>query len=281
MREILKNFILKLNPKITRILLFVYHTFLVLRYRKKFFSFIEFRGIELKVGKDVSIFPSLYRGTYERFELDMLLGYAFKNTFVFWDVGANIGIYSILFSKKHPSWKIYAFEPNNEVEILLRENIAKNSSQNIEIVPLALSDKASSAVLKLNRHRAGGNNLIDSARNGSRVLEVITAKGDELVASNKILSPDFIKIDCEGHELEILIGLRDTIFHFKPIVSIEILKDNWINQNRLALFIINLNELVKMYGNAIFIKNNKSINITHLGLEDLDNSLQTLILGLI
>jgi FkbM family methyltransferase len=281
MREILKRFILKLGPKTTRIFLFTYHTLLILRYRKVFSQFIKFRGIELKVGKDVSIFPSLYKGTYEKFELDLLLGYGFKSKAVFWDVGANIGIYSILFSKMQPGWKIFAFEPNREVETLLKENISKNRSQNIEIVTLALSDKGSTALLKLNRHRAGGNNLINSSSNRSRVLKVTTVKGDELVALNKIPRPDFIKIDCEGHELEILIGLEDTIFHYRPIVSIEILKDNWVNSQSFVSFIIYLNSLINIYGNAILIKNNKSYNITLIDSDDLDNSLQTLVLGLI
>lgn len=281
MREILKRFILKLGPKTTRIFLFTYHTLLILRYRKVFSQFIKFRGIELKVGKDVSIFPSLYKGTYEKFELDLLLGYCFKSKAVFWDVGANIGIYSILFSKMQPGWKIFAFEPNREVETLLKENISKNRSQNIEIVTLALSDKGSTALLKLNRHRAGGNNLINSSSNRSRVLKVTTVKGDELVALNKIPRPDFIKIDCEGHELEILIGLEDTIFHYRPIVSIEILKDNWVNSQSFVSFIIYLNSLINIYGNAILIKNNKSYNITLIDSDDLDNSLQTLVLGLI
>jgi FkbM family methyltransferase len=281
MRDILKKFILKLGPKMTRMFLLAYHTLLILRYRKVFSEFIKFRGIELKVGKDVSIFPSLYKGTYEKFELDLLLGYGFKSDTVFWDVGANIGIYSILFSKMQPSWKIFAFEPNREVEKLLKENISRNRSQNIEIVTLALSDKASIALLKLNRHRAGGNNLIDSSSNGSRVLKVTTAKGDELVTLNKIPRPDLIKIDCEGHELKILIGLADTIFHYKPIILIEILKDNWVNSQSFISFITYLDSLINIYGNAILIKNNKSYNITQIDSEDLDNSLQTLVLGLI
>jgi hypothetical protein len=58
MRDILNKFILKLGPKMTRMFLLAYHTLLILRYRKVFSEFIKFRGIEVKVGKDVSIFPS-------------------------------------------------------------------------------------------------------------------------------------------------------------------------------------------------------------------------------
>lgn len=279
MFKFLRRIVIKLSPKLTKKIIQVYYFFVFLRYRNSFEAFVEFRGIRLKVGKDVSIFPSLQKGNYEKFELDLILGYSYKNDLIFWDVGANIGIYSVLFSKMHPDWKIFAFEPNKEVEPILKENIVENHAQNIEVLTLALSNKSSTSLLKLNKFRAGGNTLIDTQGNRFRVLEVITAMGDELIALKKIPKPDFIKIDCEGHELKVLIGLRDTIFNSKPIMSIELLKDNW-DYSEFAVFINHLNLLISRYGSAILIKHGKSYNINFIDLEVLDNSLQTLILGL-
>lgn len=281
MRELIKRIIVKLGPNAVRGVLGIYRFFVILRYKKYFTNFLQFRGAKIKVGKDTSIFPGVYHGSYEKLELDVLLTHRFKSDVVFWDVGANIGIYSILFSIAFPAWKIFAFEPNQAVLPILKENINKNKCNNVNLVDLALSDSKSLRYLQLYRNRSGGNHLIDnSIVDKSQFMEVESAIGDELVVSGQIPKPDFIKIDCEGHELEILAGLDQTICQFRPIISIEILIENWSNRQKFIKYIEILDRLIGIYGKAFLIRNNEIFNITKIKFEDLDNSLQTLILGL-
>jgi len=281
MRELIKRIIVKLGPKAVRRILGMYRFFIILRYEKYFSNFLQFRGAKIKVGEDASIFPGIYHGSYEKLELDILLTHRFKRDTVFWDVGANIGIYSILFSIAYPSWKIFAFEPNKEILTLFKENINENKCKNVNLVDLALSDSKSIRYLQLYRNRSGGNHLVDnSIVDKSQFLEVESAIGDELVVTGQIPRPDFIKIDCEGHELEILTGLDQTIFHFRPIISIEILMENWSNRQKFIKYIQSLDRLIGIYGKAILIKNNEILTITRIEFRDLDYSLQTLILGL-
>lgn len=128
---------------------------------------------------------------------------------IVWDVGANVGHYSLSFSQwVGNSGKVFAFEPDR---VNLRElRSACGGRQNVEICEFGLSDKAE------RRSFLEGN---DSDRSVSRVLEpgepvpegatdVELQTGDTVIQSGKAAVPNVIKIDVEGHELSVLKGLQ-------------------------------------------------------------------------
>jgi FkbM family methyltransferase len=150
-------------------------------------------------------------GGYETEVLDALSNDVNKNT-VLWDIGANIGFHSLSFKKKNPNCNVYSFEPDYENFASLTANKILNGL-NISLLNFALSDKNATADL----HTMDGNNGMSTlnpwpAFNWNKnSFTVACLSGDYLIQNKHIASPTLIKLDVEGHELKVLLGLRETI----------------------------------------------------------------------
>ena len=149
------------------------------------------------------------------------------------DCGSNIGSYSIFFSLFCNSNTIYSFEAHPEIFNVLKLNIEKNNCKNIICQNIGISNKKS--VLNLisfipNNKGAywfwyKGEERITPYDSGykdhksidNKTLFVNSDSIDNLV-SDKI---DFIKIDVEGMELEVLSGAKNTIKKHRPLIYVE------------------------------------------------------------
>lgn len=137
-----------------------------------------------------------------------------KGPLVLFDVGANVGKYTVALHKNFPSAKIFSFEPNTETVSTLRETVKKQAGENITVVPSGLSSHTGS--MELNSY--GNNRASSHASLYSAVLSdyhhskdnvTIPAEFttlDEFVDTNNIATIHLLKIDTEGHELEVLKG---------------------------------------------------------------------------
>jgi len=136
---------------------------------------------------------------------------------VLWDVGANIGIYSI-YGAKVTGARVYAFEPSMmNLELLFRNVQVNNLGNRVTIVPLALSDKDSVLDLfmsKENLHWAGAHNSIgqNMAQDGQAMVEPkvssqLSATGSNLISAFNVPVPTHIKIDVDGLESLVLQGM--------------------------------------------------------------------------
>jgi FkbM family methyltransferase len=151
---------------------------------------------------------------------------------IFWDIGANIGLYSI-YAAKSKNCKVWAFEPSVfNLELLARNIFINDLTKQIVIVPLALNDSLRSSQLKLTTKEWGGA-LSNFGRNfgwdGKMIKEVfefqtIGISLDEVKKLLKIPQPDFIKIDVDGLEHFILKGGHDVLSATKEVL-IEINDD--------------------------------------------------------
>jgi FkbM family methyltransferase len=82
---------------------------------------------------------------------------SFASEAVFWDIGANIGLYAIYAAKRHPELGVFAFEPSVLNTEWLVRNIALNEVEDrICIVPVPLSDKRGENTFRLSRFEHGG-----------------------------------------------------------------------------------------------------------------------------
>jgi FkbM family methyltransferase len=149
-------------------------------------------------------------GFYERSKQD-LIARIVKSNSVFYDVGANVGIYSLLASMLVGSGKVFAFEPLPRNMEFLSEHLRLNAISNVELVPVAVSDKVGSAQFDV--EATGYMGHLTSNGGG---LQVHVETLDSLVSSGRILPPDYIKMDIEGAEILALHGASETFKQHRP-----------------------------------------------------------------
>ncbi|ADB61821.1 methyltransferase FkbM family [Haloterrigena turkmenica DSM 5511] len=124
---------------------------------------------------------------------------------VFYDVGANVGIYSCLVGSRLGSGHVVAFEPTPDAYNVLRRNVDRNDAP-VETFNVALSDTNGTTRMAVNGRT--GHQFADG-RDGT--LEIETRRGDDLVSERDLRPPNVCKIDIEGAEYLALEGLRETL----------------------------------------------------------------------
>ena len=126
----------------------------------------------------------------------------------FVDVGANVGFYSLVASRRvGPRGTVVSFEPNPTTCAALRRNIALNRSTNVSAFDIALSDRCGQAEFFADSNgNSGASSLM---RRGSHATPgtVITETWDVFAARRPQPFPRLVKIDVEGGEVEVLRGM--------------------------------------------------------------------------
>jgi FkbM family methyltransferase len=173
--------------------------------------------------------------TIKIFEKYLNLG----DTFI--DIGANLGYMSINASKiVGPKGKIISFEPDNTIYNLLENNISLNNVENIKLNKIGLSNYNGEASFNiatesgLSRLENKNNNLEGLILQTKITIKVKTL--DSFLSENNFtnLKIKMIKIDVEGHELNILQGAINLLKDSKPIIILEI-NPGALIQNDLSL----------------------------------------------
>lgn len=154
---------------------------------------------------------------YEQKLLDSWVAQYAKQAKVIYDIGANIGNHTVYFAKKLNAEKIYSFEPMPINYKMLEKNIADNDIQNVTTYNVALGAENSSAKMLIEQENNNGTAKISKNDNiAGETVKVIT------LDSLNLPLPDFIKIDVEGFELNVLKGMRDVLRNSNAIIQIEI-----------------------------------------------------------
>ncbi len=164
----------------------------------------------------------------------------FEKKDIFYDIGANVGLYSIYAAKKSKA-KVYCFEPSFFNLEFLARNIYMNSLfDDIFIFPIALNENISVSKFRLTSTEWGGalstfdKNFDDSGNkiNSNFIYNTVGFDIDNLTELTKIPYPDHIKIDVDGLEHIILLGAQKVIKRAKTVL-IEI-NDNFTEQKSLS-----------------------------------------------
>ena len=132
------------------------------------------------------------------------------------DIGANIGNNAVYYAMIRNANKIYAFEPIKDTFEILRKNIELNALQD-KIYPfnVALGLQEGKAVIKNRPVDNCGGTEIKTDNDGDLIVKNL----DSFEFSEKI---DFVKIDVEGFESQVLLGAKAFLAKHKPIMVIEI-----------------------------------------------------------
>ncbi len=136
------------------------------------------------------------------------------------DIGANIGNHCLVISDY--SEKVLAFEPSPKTFNKLKNNVNLNNVNNITVFMLGLSAKESQGCLYIDDVNAGASSLLKKCGSEVKTIDVRLVNGDCFIDENKGFSKiDFVKIDVEGHEAEVIKGIKQTILKDKPLIILE------------------------------------------------------------
>jgi len=179
-------------------------------------------GLRLRAYKRDAVGRGLYRRKIHEPVLTKLLLDRFPGPgpWNFIDVGANIGYFTALMSKlAGPAGKVLAIEPEPRNLRLLRENMALNHLENVDVHACALGASEGFATLGLYKPVNRGRHSILNAEAREK-LEVPLRTLDVIVRESaaSIRSWSLVKIDVEGYEAFVVAGARETLPRIETLV---------------------------------------------------------------
>ncbi len=138
------------------------------------------------------------------------------------DIGANIGCTALLFGELAKI--VYAFEPSPTTFTFLEKNISRAGLKNVFLQNIGLGAAPGEYTLTFSpSNRSGGFVSNQTQVTTGHIMEKITILPlDEVLKPLKISKIDFIKIDVEGFEGNVLCGMPQTLATHKPIVVMEL-----------------------------------------------------------
>jgi FkbM family methyltransferase len=144
-----------------------------------------------------------------------------KTAGTFVDVGAYSGIYTLLACLANPELHAIAFEPNPMKLPQLRANVAANGLEDrVTIIEKALAAASGTAQLSIPSDDSTAS--LAQGRPGDRRVDVALTTGDQALAG---LPVNLIKIDVEGSEAEVLLGMREVLRTHHPAIIAECLDE--------------------------------------------------------
>ena len=195
--------------------------------------------------------------TKEPETLEWIDNFEKKENLIFWDIGANIGLYSIYNALKNNNSKTIAFEPSTSNLRILSRNISINNFENnIKILPIPLTNKKNSFLIMNEPNFIEGSALnsfgekynFEGKNFKSKMKYQIFGTTINYLLENKILEiPDYIKIDVDGIEHLILEG-----------------GDRYLKNIKIKSLSIEINENFKeQYDNVLKIMYKNNFKILH------------------
>jgi FkbM family methyltransferase len=237
--------LININGWISKILFIkkIYWIILNIALNSKEEFIVNFKNIRLFINiKDPIDKIIFYKNEYEEKQIKFLSDWAKKNKpNIFIDIGANFGIYSLRISKLFQMLKVIAFEPVLTTFNKLKMNIKINNlEKRIKTYNAGLSNtnglKKMIAQKRRNYIQSGGFsfNLPQRKLNDEDVIQCHKSmKGDGVIKYKK--KKIVIKIDVEGYEDKVLLGIKNLLKNNKILLQIEIFDDNFKKINRFLL----------------------------------------------
>jgi len=158
-----------------------------------------------------------FTGQFDRTIADVLLTFARDNDRII-DIGANVGYISAVLLHSLPRSIVVSVEPNEAVFKLLIRNVARVGNDRARPICVAISDHTGTGHLLVWEENTGGARLLESDHPASTegVVNVELINGRDLVRRTALDHVDLVKIDVEGHETQVLHGMRDVIASDRP-----------------------------------------------------------------
>ena len=182
-------------------------------------------GIQLKYLDKYNSVTSilLNSGDFEQTELGVICDNLTEGS-VFFDIGANVGLYTICVAKKFQHVQVHAFEPVPETCDELRTNLRRNQidQSKVTVNPVALGAENKRVYVTTEYHSS---NYVTTEQSREKKTAVNCLTLDSYVSAKHISHVDLIKIDVEGKEFGVLCGATNTLRKYRPILQIELLEN--------------------------------------------------------
>jgi FkbM family methyltransferase len=146
-----------------------------------------------------------------------------KTDCVFVDIGANCGVFTLAAaSLMNERGHVYAFEPGPPVLARLKVNLAINPGLKdfVTVVPQGLGKEPGRFFYKEEIHNRGNASLLNAVGTPVQVIRF-----DDWAKKNKLQRLDVVKIDVEGMEYDVLLGMRQSLVKWHPVIYFETLVD--------------------------------------------------------
>ena len=137
------------------------------------------------------------------------------------DVGANIGLTVLTIASALPGGRVYGFEPSPRNAHYLRENVRLNEVDNVVIVETAVGEGDGVVSFHLAPSGAHSSVIRGKAPKAPNIADVPIISLDNWATANRIARVDFIKIDVEGYEQNVLAGAANLLADQRPLVLME------------------------------------------------------------
>jgi len=222
--------------------------------------FIEqdaYENVKLKSGKNLVFFSPnflvdlIIRDFYtkEPETIEWIDNFKRDKKITFWDIGSNIGIYSIYAAATVENIEVISFEPSTgNLRILSRNISINNLEKKIKIFQLPLGEEKNK-FLEFNERKFNegeSHNSLDKSIdfegkkfNPKNSYQIFSTNIDQLIKDKILNIPDYIKIDVDGIEHLILQGGINTLKDLKILeIQIEI-NENYTNQFNKVIEIMN------------------------------------------
>lgn len=198
---------------------------------------VEVAGFRLEAADPIPLHRALNFLTREPDTLAWIDDYV-EDGDVFYDIGANVGVFS-LYSAGRKNAKVISFEPFADNFSLLNHNIFLNNlGANITALNLAIHDETTLSSLNVSAMSPGkaGHSFENPIGSGGGLFEPAFTQGmvgmtlDDFIATLGAPVPNHIKIDVDGNDHKIILGMPKTIRDSKlQSIAIE-LKTDWPEQ---------------------------------------------------
>ncbi|MGD2118498.1 MAG: FkbM family methyltransferase [Chromatiales bacterium] len=193
-------------------------------------------GVELKLAIR-SWFEFTIRSEFYQREQELIDHIdTFETDEVFYDIGANVGTFSLYAAIHHAGCQVYAFEPNSFAYARLVYNVWLNGCNNVHTLPVALYNESRYARLNIpHREEGTAGSQFDDFRFKQKQLNEEIYQGtlgytaDRLVHDFSLPLPTRIKIDVDGHELKVLQGMPEILD--SPALQSVFIEINSRNEN--------------------------------------------------
>ena len=179
-------------------------------------------------------------------------GFEIKDNDVIIDIGAHIGLFTLFSSQFCKNGRIYCFEPVKDNFNMLKSNLKLNNIENVIVANTAVSSTTGSVTIYLNEDEAGHSMHVPNQKQ----IQVESFSLQDIFDSYKLEKCNFLKIDCEGEEYEIINALPTLYFDKIKKMCVEYhfvdtrpqLLENMIQKLKMLSYTIDIRNILPSIG---------------------------------